>query len=842
MTSEFTFLCPLAHGIHARPASHLANLANRFAATCVLTNLRTGAVADGKSVLSIIAAGVGLHDECRIHLRGADEQVACEALQRFIETDLPGCDAPLLELADGHHSQRLPHALQGAGLKAHFGTPVGRGVGQGRVVVIGGVSLPPELNDQPSAQPEWEQARATSAMTAISARIQKKLTGHLPPLEKALLQAHLAILGDIQMRDKLAELILQGRSAGQAVIEAGTYFSNLLQQSGSSYIGERALDVQDICFDLLEEIYGVQVQATPQLHGPSVIVTGSLRPQQLLALDRKRMQALVLEAAGTTSHAMILARSLGIPAVVGIKDAVRSFRTGEEVIVDANRGFALPGGAAPVRRFYEHEENMMRRRQASLARYAMAPAVTSDGHRIEVGANVSSTAELGPAFENGADGIGLYRTEMLFAVRDHAPSEEEQFTAYVQAVQAAGGKPVILRTVDIGGDKPVAYLELPAEENPFLGYRGVRIYAEHPKLIRTQMRAMLRASAFGRVQMMAPMVSSVGEVRWMRAQLGAIREELTAANIAFDASMPLGIMIEVPSAGFLIGPLCREADFFSLGTNDLLQYFFAADRTHAKVSGLASGRNPGFLAFLKQIVEGAHRHGKWVGMCGEMAADLVNLPLLIGLGLDEISVSGSEIPVIKERIAGLSFAHCQELLAQAMASQDATECEALLRQPNPGGADRASVSLLERELIVLDSQSASKEEAVREIVSMFFVQGRTQDADLMEEAIWARESVYSTGLGYGFAIPHCKTDSVSSNAIGILKLQQPVEWGSLDGEPVRMVVLLAARESDTNGLHLQVFSRLARNLMEEEFRERLMRAERPEEVVEYLRRELEIPE
>jgi fructose-specific PTS system IIA-like component len=837
MTSEFTFLCPLPQGIHARPASHMASLASQFTATCILTNLRSGAEADVKSVLSIIAAGVRQHDECRVRVSGDDEQAAGDALQRFIRSELPRCDEPLPEMEENDRSRTLPRGLQAAGLKAHFGVPVGRGAGHGKVVIIGGVSLLPELGKQPAAQPEWEQARMEQAMAAVGARIQKKLASRLQPIERAVLQAHLAILGDFQMKDKLAELIAQGRSAGEAVIEACEFFGKLLQKSGSSYIGERALDVQDICFDLLEEIYGVPVQAAPELNGPSVIVTGNLRPQQLLALDRSRVQALVLEAAGVTSHAMILARTLGIPAVVGIKDAARLLRPGEEVVVDASRGFMLPGWPEPVRRFYEREEDMMRRRRAALVRFAGAPAVTTDGHRIEAGANISSTVELAQAFENGADGIGLYRTEMLFAARDCAPSEEEQFAAYVQAAQAAGGKPVILRTADIGGDKPLAYLKMPTEENPFLGYRGVRLYAEHRELIRTQMRAMVRASAFGRVQVMAPMVSSVEEVRWMKAELGAIREELTALKIGFDARMPLGVMIEVPAAGSLIEALCREADFFSIGTNDLLQYFFAADRTNARVAGLANARNPGFLTFLKQIVEGAHRHGKWIGMCGEMAADLVNLTLLIGLGLDEISVPGVEIPAIKERIAGLSRTHCQKLLAEAIACQSEAEVEALLRQ-STAGPDR---SLLGRELILLDSQSASKEEALREIVSAFFADGRTLDADRLEEAIWARESLYSTGLGHGFAIPHCKSDSVSTDAIGLLKLKEPVEWGSLDGQPVRMVILLAAHESEAAGGQLQVFARLARKLMDEGFRERLMEARDTEAVLEYLREELEIP-
>jgi fructose-specific PTS system IIA-like component len=329
------------------------------------------------------------------------------------------------------------------------------------------------------------------------------------------------------------------------------------------------------------------------------------------------------------------------------------------------------------------------------------------------------------------------------------------------------------------------------------------------------------------------MVSSLDEVLWVKTKIAEAQEDLKARQIAFDSSMPLGIMVEVPSVAFILEQLCRELDFFSIGTNDLSQYFLAIDRGNSKVAGMSNVRHPGFLSFLRRIVAGVHQYGKWVGMCGDMAADLRHLPLLVALGLDEISVPAAEVPMIKERMARLALPDCQTLLAQASSCQRASDVESLLnREP-----DATSRGLLDRELVLLDCDSDSKEGAIRELVDAFYVDGRTDDADALEEAVWARESIYSTGLGHGFAIPHCKTDAVNTGSVGVLKLRKPLDWGAVDGKPVQVVILLAARESDGNSAHLQVFSKLARSLMDQEFREHLLQAENKDAVLSRLTEE-----
>jgi fructose-specific phosphotransferase system IIA component len=412
---------------------------------------------------------------------------------------------------------------------------------------------------------------------------------------------------------------------------------------------------------------------------------------------------------------------------------------------------------------------------------------------------------------------------MLYLDRDAPPSEEEQLAIYVQAARAAAGKPVVIRTFDVGGDKPLPYLSLPAETNPFLGYRGARVYPGHREVFAAQMRAILRASAFGNVWVMLPMISNLDEVLWVKEQIAGIKAELASAGIAHDPRLRVGIMVEVPSVAFVMDQLAVEVDFFSIGTNDLAQYFLAVDRDSATVAALSSARHPAFLRLLAKIVTDARRHGRWVGMCGEMTRSPRNWPLLVGLaslGLDEISMAAPEIPAAKAAIAALSAAECGALLERAMACRNVAEVEDHVAAFRGRGAEH---DLLDPEFVVVGSESQSKEEAIGEILDAFYAAGRTDRPQAIEDAVWAREAVYSTGLGHGFAIPHCKTDAIAANSIGVVRLESPIEWGSLDGEPVRCVILLAMR-ADASDVHLRVFSKLARKLMHDEFRDRMLSA------------------
>jgi phosphoenolpyruvate-protein phosphotransferase len=835
---EFAFVCSLSDGLHARPASHLAEVANEFASDCALTNLRTGAIANLKSVLAIISADVRQGDDCTVQVRGADEAAAHAVLLRFVEQVLPGCDVPLAGMSKIVGSGTLPRVLRSVGVDCCFGSPISHGIGQGSVVMLQGMALPKKLGARVATGPQGELEQIERATAAVRARLRERLSHPKSAPEAAILQADLAIASDVTFAQKLMEHVAHGKSAGQAVMEAGEFFIDLLRHSESEYIRERALDIEEICLQLLEEIYGVDFQtAAVELTEPSVVVAETLAPQQLLGLDRRWLKALVLEHSGATSHAAILARSLGIPTLVGVKNARHMLMPGRGVVVDAVRGFVVTQVSPAVQRFYGREQRTLALRQDFQPLQTTGPAITADGKTLEVGANASSYEELSLAFESGADGIGLFRTEAAFLGRDRAPSEEEQFVIYAEAARAAAGRPVIIRTFDLGGDKAAPYLNLPSEDNPFLGYRGVRIYPEHRELLRAQLRVILRASAFGQIQIMAPMISSLEEVLQFKAEISGVKQDLAREGIAFQSDLRIGIMIEVPAAGFILDQLCAEVDFFSLGTNDLNQYFLAADRDNPKTAELSNVLHPGFLRFLKRIVEEIHGAGKWVGMCGEMAADIRHLPLLVGLGLNEISLPAAGIPAMKRAISQLSAAECEQVLSDVVDCREKAEIEDLLERARPL---RSAQPLLSEELVLLGSESKNKEEAIQEIVDAFYIAGRTEDRPGLEEALWSREAVYSTGLGYGFAAPHCKTEAVTADSIGVLKLNRAIDWGSVDTEPVNMIILIAMRDPQMPSRHMQVFSRLARKLMNEEFRGHLLALENARDMATYLAQQLEI--
>jgi phosphoenolpyruvate-protein phosphotransferase len=836
MPLEFTFTCSLPSGLHARPAAQLADRANVFASGCFLINLRNGMDANLKSPLAIIAANVKAGDACSVRVTGRDEELALAALRDFVEEDLPKADEPLIQSATDDKHGVVPRDIKQAGVSCYFGRAVQRGIERGKAVLVNRLAMPARLEPEAAGDPRREEQRIREALAKVQSHIRAMQAMPGTAAQKAVIKAQLSIAGDISLADKLAERIALGRSAGQAVVEAEKFFLDLFQQAESTYIHERALDLQDVLQQLLHEIYGPEFQGgIAELGGPSVAIAETLSPQQLLSLDRRWLRAVVLESASTTAHAVILAHSLGIPTLVGVKDALRQLVPGQEVVVDANRGFVVSGSNSAVARFYTHEIDMLQRRRHILARGIANPVTTIDGRKMEVAANVASAEELAPAFEQGADGIGLFRTEMLFMGRESSPTEEEQVAIYMEAARLAGGRSIIIRTLDTGGDKPVPQLSPPRESNPFLGYRGVRIYPDFRDLVRTQVRAILRASAFGRIQMMVPMVCTVEEVLWVKALIRQVQNELAAENIPFNPAMPLGVMIETPSAAFILNELCAELDFFSIGTNDLSQYFFAADRGNDRVAGLSRPRRPAFLRLLGQIVKQVQAAGKWIGMCGEMTADPGNLSLLVGLGLDEISVPASQVPELKQKLRRLSAQSCEELLSQATACVHVEDVDDLLRESHFA---HGTQPLLTPELVVVDDESENKEAAIREMVEAFYLTGRTDDPQFVEEAVWSRETISSTGLGYGFAIPHCKTDAVLADSIGILKLKQPIAWGSLDDQPVQMVILLAVRESQANGRHLQILSQLARKLMDEDFRIRLLALQDAHAVVSHLSREL----
>jgi fructose-specific PTS system IIA-like component len=566
---------------------------------------------------------------------------------------------------------------------------------------------------------------------------------------------------------------------------------------------------------LLREIYGDAAQAAElKLTAEAVVVAEALTPGQFLALDRKWLKGLVLASAGGTSHTVILARSFNIPTLAGVAELSTIPLGGQEIVVDAEAGALVTNLNAAARRYYELEERRVTGRLARLKKISTRDAATEDGARIEIAANISTAGEAAGAFASGAEGIGLFRTEMLFLDRAAPPDEAEQFESYRAVLAAAHGRPVVIRTLDVGGDKPLPYLHLPAEANPFLGRRAIRIYPQFETLFRTQIRALVRASATGKLGVMIPMLATVDEARWVKNLVAEEQQKCAAENIAFDPGMSLGAMIEVPAAALAVEALSREMDFFSIGSNDLLQYFMAADRMDSKLGALSNPLQPAFLRLLKLIVDAAQSRQKEISLCGEIGGQVRLLPLLAGLGLNKISAAAPAIAGLKAELSRLNRKTCQQLLEAAAHCATADEVDVLLEQFSA----QASLPLLETGLVMIDADATSKEEAIKQAVDRLFVTSRTDQAHLVEDAVWRREATYSTGFGHGFAIPHCQTNAVRFNSLVLLKLKTPVAWNSLDGQPVRVVILLAIRSAQAGTTHLQVLAKLARKIMDDDFR------------------------
>jgi len=818
--------------MHARPASALEEASRGFSAHITLTNIRNGVTANAKSILSLLGCEIQHQDRCRLEVSGEDQREALAALSVFVRERLPHCDDALPAAVSGAIAGPLPPVLRQAGATLCRGVPAVPGIGWGRLVWAGRRDLleagpAAQLNPGPGAgtgsrtgpsDPAAETATLDRALAKLLQVFEDRLARTRSKTEADVLKAHRAVARDPEFQSHLRDAVrVRGLTVGGAVAEVEARFSARLTASASELLRERALDLQDVCSELLGLVDGQTVAALSPLDQDSVLAAETLTPGQFLALDRSFLKGLVLGQTGATSHTVILARSFGIPTVIAVEGLGGLRGQTPEVVVDGSLGALVTGLTPAARRYFALEERRLEARRAREACFAGLPAATADGQRLEVGANVSSATEVALAFAAGAESIGIFRTEMLFLDRTSPPSEDEQFTAYTGALAAAGHRCVSFRTLDIGGDKPLPYLNLPSEENPFLGYRAVRIYPEFEALFRTQARALIRASARGKLKVILPMITTVEEARWVKQVIAAEQQNCAGQGLPFDTSMALGAMIEVPAAAFLIPELSREFDFFSLGTNDLLQYFAAADRGNPRVAPWQDPLQPAFLRLLRKAVEEARAAGKWIGLCGEMGGRILWLPLMVGLGLDEVSVALTAVTPLKAALAQWPAAACRELTARAEACGTALEVRAVLHD----GATRRPSLLTLPELMLPDADALTREEAIKLAADQLYALGRTEQPQLIEEAVWQREAVYSTGFGHGFAIPHCKTDAVSASSLVVLKLRQPVDWGAADGEPVRVILLLAVRESDRGVQHMKVLAQLARKVMHEEFRHRL---------------------
>lgn len=489
----------------------------------------------------------------------------------------------------------------------------------------------------------------------------------------AIFDAHLLVLDDPELIQPIEDKIANEKvSAPKALNEVTTQFITIFESMDNEYMRERAADIRDVSKRVLAHLLGVDLPNPSMIDESVVIIGNDLTPSDTAQLNKEFVQGFVTNIGGRTSHSAIMSRSLEIAAVVGTKSITHEVKQGDMVIVDGITGDVIIDPTEDELIAYQNKRERFFEDKKELQKLRDAETVTVDGEHAELAANIGTPDDLYGVMENGAEGIGLYRTEFLYMGRDQMPTEDEQFEAYKKVLETMKDKRVVVRTLDIGGDKELPYLNLPKEMNPFLGYRAIRLCLDQQDIFRTQLRALLRASAYGKLNIMFPMVATIKEFRDAKAILLEEKDKLTSEGQEVADDIEVGIMVEIPSTAALADIFAKEVDFFSIGTNDLIQYTMAADRMSERVSYLYQPYNPAILRLVKQVIEASHKEGKWTGMCGEMAGDETAIPLLLGLGLDEFSMSATSILKARRQINGLSKNEMTELANRAIncATQD----------------------------------------------------------------------------------------------------------------------------------------------------------------------------
>ena len=523
---------------------------------------------------------------------------------------------------------------------------------------------------------EEEIGKFAAAMAATLKQldtIRQKALDEMGPEEAAIFEAHMQIAQDPSLSDGIKSLVESSHTnVVAATAQTIETFANIFLGMEDPYMRERGADIKDIGDRLMRNMLGMNPRGLSHISGEVILVAQDLAPSDTASLDKNVVKGIVTAAGGPTSHAAIMARTLEIPAVMGVGD-IENFVDGDKAVVLGTDGIVEINPSDADWDEYTNQAAAFQEELKRLRESANLEATTTDGHHVELFGNIGKAKDAKNALTMGAQGIGLYRTEFLYMENDELPAEDVQFEEYKKVAQDMKGKPVIIRTMDIGGDKELKCLDLPSEMNPFLGYRAIRISLNRPDIFKVQLRALLRASAFGDIHIMYPMIASVEEVKQANAMLDECKEELTAEGKEFNKDIKVGIMIEVPAAAVISPILAKYVDFFSIGTNDLCQYTLAVDRMNEAIGSLYQPLHPGVIRLIKHVIDASHEQGKFTGMCGELASDPVATMILLGLGLDEFSMTASSIPLIKNILRSVSKAECEEVANKALTMDTAEE-------------------------------------------------------------------------------------------------------------------------------------------------------------------------
>jgi phosphotransferase system enzyme I (PtsI) len=564
------------------------------------------------------------------------------------------------------------------GEKMLRGIPVSQGVSRSRVVVLDRTRIDPAkwgiLESDPAGEEDRLQASLVETRRQILA-VQERLREAMGAKEAQIFDAHLLVLEDPMLIEEATRFIREDLVTAEfAFHEASEKYAEALGKVDDSYLSERAADIRDVAQRVLADLMGQALcTGLADLTEPCVVVAHDLTPSDTAMMDPAIVLGFVTEVGSRTSHMAILARSLRIPAVLGLGEAISELHNGESVLLDGFNGFVVIDPSEQTLFEYGQLVDRQSSIEESLEVIHDDAAETRDGHRIILSANIERAADVEGVLQCGATGVGLFRTEFLFINRSDLPGEEEQFAAYRKVTESLAPDPVIIRTLDLGGDKLLSHVNVAEEMNPFLGWRAIRLCLEEKDLFRTQLRAILRASVFGNLKIMYPMISGVEELEAANVLLDECREQLRDEGVAFAEDVEIGVMIETPSAAMIADRLARRVKFFSIGTNDLIQYTLAVDRLNEKIAHLYEPTHPGILRLIKATVDAGQAHGIWTGICGEMAGDLAAVPLLLGLGVSELSVTPSMVPRVKMLIRSIEMSEARKLAEFALDSDSPKE-------------------------------------------------------------------------------------------------------------------------------------------------------------------------
>jgi len=515
-------------------------------------------------------------------------------------------------------------------------------------------------------------ARSEEQLHTLAANTRKRLGAD----KAAIFEAHLDILNDPVLEESVLEKIRNRNISAEYALDLSVKeICEMFESLDDPYLKERAADVKDVCSRLMCNIKGTELVSLANMEEKCIVVAKDLTPSDTASMDLDKILGFATDMGGPASHTAILAKSLGIPALVGLKDLSYNVKNGDILIIDALQGEVHINPSEKYIRYYELKKKEYQEYKMRLAELKDFPACTVDGRRVELCANISGVNDLKSVEENGAEGVGLFRTEFLYMDSMHFPTEEEQFRVYREVAEKLNGKPVTIRTLDVGGDKDLPYFSFNKEQNPFLGWRAIRICLDRVDIFKTQLRAILRAGAFGRVRVMFPMIISLDELRRAKEILEECKNELKAEGKSFEQNIEIGIMVETPAVVILAEKFAREVDFFSIGTNDLTQYTLAVDRGNEKTAGLYNPLHPAVLNSIKRIIDASHKAQKQACMCGELAGNIKAAPLLIGMGLDEFSMSAASIPEIKKLIRSLSYEEMRTYASKALEMDTSSEVE-----------------------------------------------------------------------------------------------------------------------------------------------------------------------